>query len=199
LFPPYLVGAPQQGLMAHIQAVCASIGIGVIVYNRDNAILSAAMLARLAESCPNLIGFKDGHGDIALMRQICAMLGDRLAIIGGMPTHELYAEAYEAAGASTYSSAIFNFAPRTAQRFYRAVREKDRAVTQDLLQRFFYPYSAIRERAPGYAVAIIKAGLRLVGRDAGPVRPPLVDLTPEEHDMLAPLIAALRESEGTSP
>lgn len=190
LLPHYLIGASQAGLFAHVKAVCDSTGIGVIVYNRDNSILTAETLARLADACPNLIGFKDGSGDIAAVRQICARLGDRLIYIGGMPTHELYAEAYDAAGVSTYSSAIFNFAPEMAQRFYRAMREKDKATTHDLLTRFFYPYSAIRDRAPGYAVSIIKAGLRVIGRDPGPVRPPLTDLTEEEMQMLAPLVKA---------
>ncbi len=191
LLPHYLVGAPQDGLIAHVTAVCESVGIGVIVYNRDNAVLKADSLARIAERCPNLIGFKDGSGDIATVRQICATLGDRLIYIGGMPTHELYAEAYFAAGVSTYSSAVFNFAPEMAQTFYRAVRDGDRAAALDLLTRFFYPYSAIRDRAPGYAVSIVKAGLRVIGRDPGPIRPPLTDLTDEEHAMLAPLIAGL--------
>ena len=181
----------KSGLYAHVKAVCDSVGIGVIVYNRDNSVLRADTVARLAEDCPNLIGFKDGTGDIAAVRQICAKLGDRLVYIGGMPTHELYAEAYDGAGVSTYSSAVFNFAPQMAQRFYRAMREKDRATIEDLLTRFFYPYSAIRDRAPGYAVSIVKAGLRAIGRDAGPVRPPLTDLTEAELDMLAPLIEAL--------
>jgi 5-dehydro-4-deoxyglucarate dehydratase len=191
LLPHYLVGASQAGLVAHVEAVCRSTGIGVILYNRDNAVLRAESIAKLAASCPNLIGFKDGSGDIALVRQICATLGDRLVYVGGMPTHELYAEAYDAAGVSTYSSAIFNFAPETAQRFYRAVRDKDRTVTTDILTRFFYPYSAIRDRAPGYAVSIIKAGMRIIGRDTGPVRPPLTDLTEDEHRMLERLIAVI--------
>lgn len=191
LLPHYLIGATQAGLVAHVKAVCASIGIGVILYNRDNAILKAESIAELAASCPNLIGFKDGSGDIATVRQICAMLGDRLVYIGGMPTHELYAEAYNAAGISTYSSAIFNFAPKTAQRFYAAVRDKNKTVTTEILNRFFYPYSAIRDRSPGYAVSIIKAGMRIIGRDAGPVRPPLTDLTEEELQKLSPLIGAL--------
>ncbi|MEX0758681.1 MAG: 5-dehydro-4-deoxyglucarate dehydratase [Tistlia sp.] len=190
LLPHYLVGASQEGLFAHVKAVCGAIRIGVVVYNRDNAILKADTLARLAEACPNLIGFKDGSGDIATVRQVTASLGDRLVYIGGMPTHELYAEAYDAAGVSTYSSAIFNFAPEMALTFHRALGEQDRATLQELLTGFFYPYSAIRDRSPGYAVSIIKAGLRLAGRDCGPVRPPLTDLTEVEHELLAPLVRA---------
>ena len=39
LLPPYLVGAEQSGLAAHVEAVCASTKLGVIMYNRDNAVL----------------------------------------------------------------------------------------------------------------------------------------------------------------
>lgn len=190
LLPHYLVGATQEGLSAHVEAVCRSVRIGVIVYNRDNAVLRAATLARLAERCPNLIGFKDGSGDIGEVRRITATLGDRLVYIGGMPTHELYSEAYAAAGVSTYSSAIFNFAPELALSFHRALQEGRKTSLQSILTGFFYPYAQIRDRAPGYAVSIVKAGLRLCGRDCGPVRPPLTDLTEEEHAMLAPLVRA---------
>lgn len=188
LLPHYLIGASQEGLFAHVKTVCDAIRIGVIVYNRDNAILRAETLARLAEACPNLIGFKDGSGDINTVRQITATLGERLVYVGGMPTHELYAEAYDAAGVSTYSSAIYNFAPEMALKFYGAMRAKDRTTMEALLTDFFYPYSRIRDRGAGYAVSIIKAGLRAIGRDCGPVRPPLTDLTEEEHRMLAPLV-----------
>ena len=64
LLPPYLVEASQEGLRAHIAAVCHATRLGVIVYNRANCRLAAATLAHLAEECPNLIGFKDGVGDV---------------------------------------------------------------------------------------------------------------------------------------
>jgi 5-dehydro-4-deoxyglucarate dehydratase len=59
---------------------------------------------------------------------------------------------------------------------------------QALLTSFFYPFARIRDRQAGYPVSIIKAGLRLVGRDPGPVRAPLTDLTGEEMEMLEPLV-----------
>ena len=57
-----------------------------------------------------------------------------------------------------------------------------------MLDEFFLPYLEIRNRKAGYAVSIVKAGARLVGHDAGPVRAPLTDLTAEECDMLDKLI-----------
>jgi len=75
--------------------------------------------------------------------------------------------------------------------FYRAVAADDSATVNRLLDDFFLPYLEIRNRVPGYAVSIVKAGARLVGHDAGPVRAPLTDLTPDETDRLAALIGKL--------
>ncbi len=191
LLPHYLTEASQEGLAAHVDAVCRSTSIGVIVYNRNVCRLTADTLARLADRCPNLIGFKDVLGEIELMVSIRRRLGDRLAYLGGLPTAEVYAAAYRAIGVPVYSSAVFNFIPNTAMQFSRALEEGDTQTTDRLLDEFFLPYLQIRNRRPGYAVSIIKAGARLVGRDAGPVRPPLTDLLPDEVSALEILIRAL--------
>jgi 5-dehydro-4-deoxyglucarate dehydratase len=191
LLPHYLTEAPQEGLAAHVEAVCRAVRIGVVVYNRGVCRLSADTLARLAERCANLVGFKDGIGEIELMVAIRRRLGERLAYLGGLPTAEVYAAAYKAIGVPVYSSAVFNFVPRTAMQFYDALAKDDQATTGRLLDSFFLPYLAIRNRRPGYAVSIVKAGARLVGRDAGPVRPPLTDLLPAELEELDALIRGL--------
>jgi 5-dehydro-4-deoxyglucarate dehydratase len=188
LLPHYLTEAPMAGVYAHAKAVCRSVNMGVIFYNRANSRLDADMLAKLADECPNLIGFKDGTGDINTVRRIVSTLGDRLTYVGGMPTHELFAEAYNAAGVTTYSSAVFNFVPDLALAFFNAMRKDDRATMERLLKNFFYPFMDIRDRVPGYAVSAIKAGVRLRGFAAGKVRTPLMDLKPEEEAMLADLI-----------
>ncbi|WP_105416588.1 5-dehydro-4-deoxyglucarate dehydratase [Neorhizobium sp. T25_27] len=188
LLPHYMIDAPQEGLYQHVKRICQSVGIGVMVYNRDNSILSVDTLQRLCDECPNLIGFKDGSGDIGLVRQITATMGDRLMYLGGMPTAELFAEAYLGAGFTTYSSAVFNFVPGLAVDFYKSLRAGNRARCEEILKDFFYPFMAIRNRRKGYAVSAIKAGVRLQGFDAGKVRPPLDDLTAEEEEMLLKLI-----------
>lgn len=190
LLPHYLIDAPQDGLYRHVKAVCDATGMGVMVYNRDNAVLQPDTLARLCDVCPNLVGFKDGTGDIGLVRQVTAKMGDRLTYLGGMPTAELFAEAYLGAGFTTYSSAVFNFVPALANKFYAALRAGDRDTCTDILNSFFYPFMTLRSRRKGYAVAAVKAGVRLVGFDAGPVRAPLDDLTAEEEGMLRALIDA---------
>lgn len=195
LLPHYLIDAPQEGLYEHVKRVCQSIGIGVMVYNRDNSVLQPDTLARLCDECPNLIGFKDGTGDIGLVRHVTVKLGDRLTYLGGMPTAELFAEAYLAAGFTTYSSAVFNFVPGLAVEFYRALRAGKRATCERILTEFFYPFMAIRSRNKGYAVSAVKAGVRLQGFNAGRVRSPLIDITAEEEAMLSALIEPYRRSQ----
>ena len=189
LLPPYLVNAEQAGLATHVEAVCASTKLGVIMYNRDNAVLDEVSLERLCQRCPNLVGFKDGVGDIERMTRIYARMGDRLTYIGGLPTAETFALPYLEMGVTTYSSAIFNFLPNFALDFYAAVRKRDHAAVFARLREFVLPYIGIRNRRKGYAVSIVKAGMKVIGRPAGPVRPPLTDLTAAELEELSRLIA----------
>jgi 5-dehydro-4-deoxyglucarate dehydratase len=188
LFPPYLTEASQDGIVAHVKAVCAATGLGVVFYNRANARIGVDALAELADACPNLVGFKDGVGDIELMTRIYARFGDRFTYIGGLPTAETFALPYLQLGVTTYSSAIFNFVPRFALDFFADVRAGDRAAVYRRLNEFVLPYLDIRDRRKGYAVSIIKAGLTAVGRAGGLVRPPLTDLTAEEMAALTALV-----------
>jgi 5-dehydro-4-deoxyglucarate dehydratase len=194
LLPPYLTTPSQEGMAAHIQAVCSATSLGVIVYNRDNAIVNEETLARLCQQCPNLVGFKDGVGDVELMMRVYARMGDRLTYIGGLPTAETYALPYLEMGVSTYSSAIFNFLPDWALGFYRAVCARDRAAVIKELNRFVLPYISLRNRGRGYAVSIVKAGMTAVGRHSGPVRPPLTDLSADEIAELKSLIERVQVS-----
>jgi 5-dehydro-4-deoxyglucarate dehydratase len=125
------------------------------------------------------------------MSAIFMKMGDRFAYLGGLPTAEVYAAAYKAMGTPVYSSAVFNFIPKTAVQFYEAVRDDDMATQHRLLKNFFMPYLELRNRTPGYAVSIVKAGAKIVGHDAGPVRAPLTDLKPDEMEQLKALIDAL--------
>ncbi len=191
LLPPYLTEGSQEGLRAHITAICKSTRLGVIVYNRANCRLAADTVARLAADCPNLIGFKDGVGDIEQLTGVRNAIGDRLLFINGMPTAETYARSFRGIGIPVYSSAIFNFIPRTALAFHRAINAGDEATVDRLLKDFLVPYVRIRNRGQGYAVSIVKAGAAIVGRSAGKVRPPLSDCTAEEVAELRKLIEAM--------
>ncbi|MGL4190630.1 MAG: 5-dehydro-4-deoxyglucarate dehydratase [Sphaerotilus sulfidivorans] len=191
LLPHYLTEASQEGLIAHVQAVCRSVRFGVVVYNRGACRLTPKSLLVLAETCPNLIGFKDGIGDIEKFVAIRQTLGERFAYLGGLPTAEVFAGAYKAMGCPVYSSAVFNFIPKTAMAFYNAHAANDTATCDRLIRDFFLPYIALRNKGEGYAVSIVKAGAAIAGHSAGPVRPPLSDMLPAEVEELRALMAPL--------
>ena len=191
LLPHYLTEANQDGVAVHVEQVCKSVKIGVVVYNRNVCRLQPHHLERLAQACPNLIGYKDGIGEVELMVSIRRRMGDRFSYLGGLPTAEVYAAAYKAMGVPVYSSAVFNFVPKMAMEFYRAVASDDHATQNRLLDTFFLPYLEIRNRSAGYAVSIVKAGARLAGHDAGPVRAPLTELKADEVERLAALMSKL--------
>ena len=86
LLPHYLTEGSQAGLVEHVSAVCRSVRIGVVVYNRGGCKLTPASLQTLADRNPNLIGFKDGVGDIEKFVAVRQTLGDRFAYLGGLPT-----------------------------------------------------------------------------------------------------------------
>ncbi|WP_172118074.1 5-dehydro-4-deoxyglucarate dehydratase [Halomonas hibernica] len=192
LMPPYLTECPQDGLVEYARQICDSTAINVVYYNRGNGIMGAEAVQMLADACPNLIGLKDGKGDIQALNKIVKQVGDRLVYIGGVPTAEIFAEAYLSIGVNTYSSAVFNFVPDMAVTFYKALRAGNSDVVKQITNDFFIPFIDLRDQKAGYAVSLVKAGADIVGRPAGSVRAPLVMPAQEERKQLEKLIEAVK-------
>lgn len=198
LLPPYLVTMPQRGLVDYTREVAGATDLPVIVYNRGNARYSEASAIEVAHF-PNVVGFKDGTGDVDMVARIVRAVTDALEPTGkpfqffnGLPTAEVSQQAYRAIGVTLYSSATFAFAPELALAFYEALERGDEPLIAALLRDFFHPLVRLRDTVPGYAVSLIKAGVSMEGVEAGPVRPPLIMPSPEDRDTLAGIIAAGR-------
>lgn len=205
LMPPYLVAAPEAGLVAYVREVAAATGLPIVVYQRDNARFTPAGAAELAR-IPTVTGFKDGLGDIELMQRIIPAVhaatdgrdgaAKDFTFFNGLPTAEVSAGAYAAVGARLYSSAAFCFVPEVALAFHRARATGDDERVRRLLTGFYLPLVRLRNEVPGYAVALVKAGARLRGLDAGGVRPPLADPHPKHLAELELLVSAGLEIAG---
>lgn len=195
VLPPYLVGGPQAGLVAYVEAVAAASDLPVIVYHRANARFTPDSMRRLAEN-PRVIGFKDGAGDIGatqlIVRAVAAAGRDDFAFFNGLLTAELTQAAYRGIGVPLYSSAAFAMIPEVADAYYRAYIDGDEDRRLRLLDGFYAPLVALRDETPGFGVSLIKAGLRLSGQAVGSVRAPLVDPTPEQERRLAEILDAGR-------
>ncbi|MFD9907107.1 5-dehydro-4-deoxyglucarate dehydratase [Streptomyces sp. NPDC059063] len=189
--PPYLVVAPQEGLVRHYRELAAATALDVIVYQRDNAVFTPETAVELART-DGVIGFKDGHGDLDLMQRVVSAVraevpGDFL-YFNGLPTAELTGLAYRGIGVTLYSSAVFCFAPDLALAFHRALNSGADATANRLIDGFFRPFVELRSAGKGYAVSLVKAGVRLGGLDVGGVRPPLAEPTDDHVKRLAELI-----------
>jgi len=193
--PPYLVRGDQDGLLAYYRDLASRTDLDMIVYQRDNVVFTPETVVELAAD-PHVIGFKDGIGDLDLMRRIVGAVrasGHDLVYFNGMPTAEMTAQAYGGIGVRRYSSAVFCFAPDLALAFWTAYDKGDTATVDRLLDGFWRPYVELRRRRPGYAVALVKAGVVAEGTDVGSVRPPLSPPPPEDVAALRRIIDAGRE------
>jgi 5-dehydro-4-deoxyglucarate dehydratase len=190
--PPYLVQAGQRGLLRHYRALAAATRLEIIVYQRDNAVFDPDTVVELA-STPGIIGFKDGLGDLDLLQRTISAVRTRLPdapfrYFNGLPTAELTGLAYRGIGVELYSSAVFCFAPEIALAFHDALGRGDDATVRRLLDGFYRPLVELRNRGNGYAVSLVKAGVRLRGLDVGEVRPPLAEPEPGHLAELAELL-----------
>ncbi|WP_149831218.1 5-dehydro-4-deoxyglucarate dehydratase [Streptomyces tailanensis] len=189
--PPYLVVAAQEGLLRHYRGLAAATSLPVIVYQRDNAVFTPATVVELART-EGIVGLKDGLGDLDLMQRIVSTVrtevpGDFL-YFNGLPTAELTQPAYHVLGITLYSSAVFCFVPEIALAFHQALRSGDDTLVRRLLDGFYRPFVELRSQGRGYAVSLVKAGVRLRGLDVGEVRPPLHEPAEEHVKQLGQLI-----------
>ncbi|WP_326691278.1 MULTISPECIES: 5-dehydro-4-deoxyglucarate dehydratase [unclassified Streptomyces] len=190
--PPYLVVPDQDGLLRHYTTLAEATSLDLVVYQRDNAVFTPRTVVELARH-PGIVGLKDGYGDADLMQRIItavrgAGLERDFRYFNGLPTAELTELAYRVLGVTLYSSAVFCFAPEIALAFHAALDSGDDATVHELLDGFYVPLVELRNQGKGYAVSLVKAGVRLRGLDVGEVRPPLSEPSPAHVKELAALI-----------
>lgn len=185
-FPPYYPNAEEDGLFEYYRAIGAATSLGMIIYSRDWTTFTPEMVERLT-SIPTLVAWKDGHGDIRRLQAIINRVGERLHWIGGAGDDMV--GAYYSIGLRTFSSSIATVAPRLSLKLHELGEAGDNEELIELLDRCVVPLFAIRARRKGYEVSTMKTMMEMVGLNAGPVRPPLVNVTPEEEDELRAILA----------
>jgi len=189
--PPYYVAAPEEGLFAYYEAVGRATNLPLLVYSRDWAVFTPDMVGRLADRVPTLAGWKDGQGDMRRYQRIMERNGDRLAWFGGLGDDCV--PGYFAIGVQAYTSSISNFSARLSLALAEAGMKRDFEHLNGLMRRFVNPLYALRERAKGYEVAMMKEGMEMLGMHAGPVRPPLMNCRPQDREDLRKLMDVYRE------
>ena len=192
VLPPYYIASPEAGLFAYYKAIADATSLPVMVYSRDWAVFTPEMVARLVDLIPTLVAWKDGQGDIRRLQRIMNYNGDRLAWFGGLGDD--CAPGYFAIGVQAYTSSISNLLPQLSVDLAKAGLAHDFKQLNPLMKRYVHPLYALRERMKGYEVAAIKAAMEMLGKRAGPVRPPLLNCTSEDLADLRRLMEIYREA-----
>jgi 5-dehydro-4-deoxyglucarate dehydratase len=176
--PPYYPNSDDEALLEYYAAIGQATRLAFLVYSRDWVNPPPAWVERLAAKAPTLAAWKEGQGDTRRTQQIMARLGDRLCWIGGVGDDCV--PAYYSIGIRTYTSSIATVAPRLSLRLHEAASSGDSAALRRLMADYVIPLYAFRARRKGYEVSAMKEMMNLLGLAAGPVRPPLPNVRPEE-------------------
>ncbi len=187
-FPPYYPSPDDDGIVAYYSGIASATPLGLLIYSRDWFNASPAIVDRLAGAIPQLIAWKDGQGDIRRYQMIRHRVGDRLHWIGG--AGDDLVPGYYSMGIRTYTSSIANVAPRLSLRLHELASAGGGPELTALMDSLVIPLYAFRARRKGYEVSVMKSMMDLIGLKGGPVRPPLVNLRPEEVESLRSLLAA---------
>jgi 4-hydroxy-tetrahydrodipicolinate synthase len=171
---PYYSRPPQEGLLRHFTAVADSTDLPVMLYDippRSSIPIEVETLVRAAEH-PRIVAVKDAKADLGAVAWTLARTD--LAYYSGEDMLNLPLLSLGAVGVVSVVGHLVG--PRLAE-LIAAVESGDlvkaRAVNESLLP----IYTGIF-RSQG--VILVKAALRQLALPAGPVRPPLVDATPEQ-------------------
>jgi 4-hydroxy-tetrahydrodipicolinate synthase len=174
---PYYNKPPQAGLLRHFTAVADATDLPVMLYDippRSVVPIEVETLVRAAEH-PNIVAVKDAKGDLGAVQWTLARTD--LAYYSGEDMLNLPLLAVGGVGVVSVVGHLVGTAVESGDLV------KARAVNESLLP----VYTGIF-RTQG--VILVKAALRMLGLPAGPVRPPLVDATPEQLEQLRMDLAA---------
>lgn len=191
VLPPYYVSAPKNGLFGYYDAIGRATDLPLMIYSRDWAVFTPEMVREVADRVPTLVGWKDGQGDIRKYQRIMEGNGDRLAWFGGLGDDCV--PGYFAIGVQGYTSSISNISPQLSLALSDAGLSRDFTELNRLMGRYVNPLYALRERSKGYEVAIMKAAMEMLGKTAGPVRPPLSNCQPNDLDDLRKLMGVYQQ------
>lgn len=188
--PPNYPGADDEGLADYYAAIGGATALPLIVYSRDWVNPSPLWVERLAARVPTLAAWKDGQGDLRRYQQVIHRVGARLHWVGG--AGDDCVPGYYAIGLRAYTSSIATVAPRLSLELHQAAAAGDGERLQRLMNDYVIPLYALRARRKGYEVTLMKEMMNATGQAAGPVRPPLPALRPEDAAELRLLIERWR-------
>lgn len=186
--PFYFAETEPQGHAEHYAALAKACSLGQIIFATRGFPYTPELLERLAE-VESVVAVKDEVGDLKAFTASVDRLGDRLAWINGMAEPLLIP--YVAAGATSFTTGLGNFAPEIPLAIYRAATEGDYEVVRRMVREWVSPIANLRAKRKGYHIAVIKEAMAMLGRPAGPCRLPLLPVAEADRAELRSLLEGL--------
>jgi 4-hydroxy-tetrahydrodipicolinate synthase len=187
MITPFYIVPTQEELFEHYSAIARSVNIGVIPYNNPNravVALSPELISRLS-NVPNLVGVKDSGGDLGLTLWFITETTPMFSVLQGRD--DLFYPSL-AIGVDGIVACVANIAPALTVELYRAfiAGEHKRACTAQLqLAQLRYALSL------GSFPSMIKAGMEMIGLEAGVPRAPVSGLSGQGRERLRALLQDL--------
>ncbi|MFE7120662.1 4-hydroxy-tetrahydrodipicolinate synthase [Streptomyces sp. NPDC057654] len=175
---PYYSKPPQEGLLRHFTAIADATGLPVMLYDipgRSGVPINTETIVRLAEH-PRIVANKDAKGDLG--RASWAIARSRLAWYSGDDMLNL---PLLSVGAVGFVSVVGHVVPSELRALLEAHTGGDVQKAVEIHQKLLPVFTGMF-RTQG--VITVKAALALQGLPAGPLRLPLVELSPEETEQL---------------
>ena len=183
---PYYSKPPQEGLVRHFETVADATGLPVMLYDipgRTATPLETETLVRLAEH-PRIVAVKDAKSDLAAASWLTKRTD--LALYSG---DDILTLPLLSVGAIGVVGVVTHVVAPRMKALIGAYESGDVAGALAIHHELLPVFSGMF-RTQG--VILVKAALRLLGLPAGPVRPPLVDATPEQVETLRADLGAAR-------
>ncbi|MER7701399.1 dihydrodipicolinate synthase family protein [Kitasatospora sp. NPDC097605] len=178
----------EREVVRHFTEVADAVSVPVMIYNNpatSGVDLSPELMVSLVRRVENITMVKESSGDVRRMHRLSQLTDGELPFYNG--SNPLALEAF-AAGAAGWCTAAPCLIPGPVLALHRAVRAGD----LDTAREVFYRQLPVLEFILGGGLpTTVKAGLGLLGLDAGAPRPPLLPLDEPGTVRLAELLAAM--------
>lgn len=190
LMPPVHPYLSDAGFREYFHAIAAKTPLPFLAYKRG-PVPSDRMLGELGAT-GRLVGVKYAVNEMDAFTLFADKHRGKLGLYCG--TAERYAPFFMLAGASGYTSGAGNLVPRLTLALHADLKggRFDKAMEK---LRVIRPIEDFRARdGDALNISAVKAGMKILGRDFGPTRPPQRKLTTDEEAelrrILEPIVAA---------
>lgn len=184
IVPPYFVYSTYKNIFEHYKAIAENIDLPIVMFHtpkRTGVALNPEIILKILE-IDNLVGIKDSSGDLVLLQEIIRRTRGTTSVLSGLDSLVFATLAIGGKGAIITSAGLLpNRWLELFQEFENGNIRKAREIQFELMP-LIKALSVEPNPTP------IKTALNLIGRPAGPVRPPLLPMKEENKHKLKAIL-----------